>query len=173
MITCRVHRDDALEGQEPFDPSTVQVARRARARLWLDVVAPTAEEPLRLQEAFGLHGPSLEDSSRREQRAEVGFHATSIFPIRAVGFVDNIRDLLTSAFESELAQVSNRLSVVMKQLTSWAAIILVPTLIAGIHEMDFQHIPELGARWGFPTARGATVVSGPGRHRMVERRDLL
>ena len=47
-------------------------------------------------------------------------------------FIDNVRELLTAALEAYLSQVSNRLNQVMKQLTSWGAIILVPTLIAPV-----------------------------------------
>ena len=47
--------------------------------------------------------------------------------IRMAELSDNVRDLLTSARELQLAQVANRQNVVMKQLTAWAAIILIPT----------------------------------------------
>jgi len=65
---------------------------------------------------------------------------------------DNVRDLLTSARELQLAQVANRQNVVTKQLTSWAAIILIPTLIAGIYGMNFRHMPELDWKFGYPFA---------------------
>jgi magnesium transporter len=63
--------------------------------------------------------------------------------LRATDFVDSLRDILTSVLEASLAVISNRLNEVMKSLTSWAAIILVPTLIAGIYGMNFRHMPEL------------------------------
>jgi magnesium transporter len=71
---------------------------------------------------------------------------------------DNVRDLLTSARELQLAQLSNRLNVVMKQLSAWAAIILIPTLIAGIYGMNFRHMPELGWTFGYPFALGLMVA---------------
>lgn len=93
--------------------------------------------------------------------------------IRAVEFIDNIRDLLTSALESQLAQVSNRLNVVMKQVTSWAAIILIPTLIAGIYGMNFQHMPELSWKVGYPLALGMMGASSFALYRVFHRRDWL
>jgi magnesium transporter len=93
--------------------------------------------------------------------------------IRASEFIDNIRDLLTSALESQLAQVSNRLNVVMKHLTAWAAIILVPTLIAGIYGMNFEHMPELSWRIGYPVALGTMVVSGAILYTLFKKRDWL
>jgi magnesium transporter len=80
--------------------------------------------------------------------------------IRVLDFVDNVRELLTAALEAHLSQVSNRLNMVMKQLTSWAAIILVPTLIAGIYGMNFRHMPELNWLLGYPFALGLMAASG-------------
>ena len=93
--------------------------------------------------------------------------------IRATEFVDNIRDLLTSALESQLAQVSNRLNVVMKHLTAWAAIVLVPTLIAGIYGMNFRDMPELSWSYGYPLAIGTMVLSGAVLYLIFKRRDWL
>ncbi len=93
--------------------------------------------------------------------------------IRSTELVDNIRDLLTSALESQLAQVSNRLNVVMKHLTAWAGIILVPTLIAGIYGMNFRYMPELSWRIGYPMALGMMAVSAAALYLVFKRRDWL
>ncbi len=93
--------------------------------------------------------------------------------IRSIEFVDNIRDLLTSALESQLAQVSNRLNVVMKQVTSWAAIILLPTLIAGIYGMNFRDMPELSWKIGYPMALGLMALSALFLFRTFKKRDWL
>ena len=93
--------------------------------------------------------------------------------IRSIEFADNIRDLLTTALEAQLAQVSNRLNVIMKQLTSWAAIILIPTLIAGIYGMNFDHMPELSWHYGYVFALGVMVVSMFLLYRAFKKRDWL
>jgi magnesium transporter len=93
--------------------------------------------------------------------------------LRATDYVDNIRDLLSSALEANLSVISNRLNEVMKQLTSWAAIILVPTLIAGIYGMNFIHMPELRWRYGYPYALSLMAVSGFLLYRMFKKRDWL
>ncbi|HEV8089685.1 MAG TPA: magnesium and cobalt transport protein CorA [Actinomycetota bacterium] len=77
--------------------------------------------------------------------------------IRVFELADNIRDVLTSLLELRVAQVANHLNVVMKKLTAWAGILLVPTLIAGIYGMNFRNMPELGWRFGYA---GALVVMG-------------
>jgi magnesium transporter len=79
--------------------------------------------------------------------------------IRTLEFIENVRELLTAALQAHASQVGNRLNVVMKQLTSWAAIILVPTLIAGIYGMNFRHMPELHWLLGYPFALGLMAVS--------------
>jgi magnesium transporter len=93
--------------------------------------------------------------------------------IRTMEFADTIRDLLTSALEANLSQVSNRLNVIMKQLTSWAGIVLVPTLIAGIYGMNFLHMPELHWRYGYAYALGLMAVSMFLLYRVFKKRDWL
>lgn len=93
--------------------------------------------------------------------------------IRTVEFVDNLRDVLTSALEAHLAQQSNRLNEVMKALTSWGAIILVPTLIAGIYGMNFRRMPELNWVFGYPFALGLMVVAAGALYSMFKRRGWL
>jgi len=82
--------------------------------------------------------------------------------IRTLEFVDSIRDLLTTALEAQLSQVSNRMNEIMKKLTSWAAIILIPTLIAGIYGMNFQYIPELQTRYGYFITMGGMALLSAG-----------
>jgi magnesium transporter len=93
--------------------------------------------------------------------------------IRTVELVDNIRDLLTSMLEVRIAQVANHLNEVMKKLTGWAAIILVPTLIAGIYGMNFQNMPELSWRVGYPLALGLMGLSALILYRMFKKREWL
>jgi len=59
------------------------------------------------------------------------------------------RELLTSALEANLLLSSVRQNEVMKKLGAWAAILAVPTAIAGIYGMNFQNMPELHWRYGY------------------------
>jgi magnesium transporter len=93
--------------------------------------------------------------------------------LRATDFLDGIRDILASALEANLAVVSNRLNEVMKSLSSWAAIILVPTLIAGIYGMNFVHMPELNWLLGYPFALALMVISGVTLYAVFKRRGWL
>jgi magnesium transporter len=93
--------------------------------------------------------------------------------LRATDFLDGIRDILATALEANLSVVSNRLNEVAKSLTSWAAIILVPTLIAGVYGMNFRHMPELDWLFGYPFALGLMLTSGLILFAAFKRRDWL
>lgn len=93
--------------------------------------------------------------------------------IRVTELVDNIRDLLTSLLEVRLAQAANRLNENMKQMTAWAGIVLVPTLIAGIYGMNFVHMPELRWAFGYPFAMGVMALSALALYVAFKRRGWL
>jgi magnesium transporter len=93
--------------------------------------------------------------------------------LRVTDFIDSIRDLLSSALDAHLSVVSTRLNEVMKQLTAWASIILVPTLIAGVYGMNFQHMPELGWLFGYPFALGVMAASALLLYRSFRKRGWL
>jgi len=62
------------------------------------------------------------------------------------------RELLTSVLEANLALVSVNQNEVIKRISSVAAIVAVPTFIASIYGMNFEHMPELDWRFGYPLA---------------------
>lgn len=93
--------------------------------------------------------------------------------IRVVELADNIRDLLTSLLEVRVAQAANRLNDIMKRVTSWGAVILVPTLVAGIYGMNFRHMPELGWRLGYPVALITMFAAAAGVWWFFRRKDWL
>jgi magnesium transporter len=93
--------------------------------------------------------------------------------IRVVELADNIRDLLTSLLEVRVAQAANRLNDIMKRVTSWGAVILVPTLVAGIYGMNFRHMPELSWRLGYPVALITMFAAAAGVWWFFRRKDWL
>lgn len=68
-------------------------------------------------------------------------------------------DILTSMVEIHLSSVSNSLNVTMKKVTSWGALILVPSLIASVFGMNFAYIPTLKSPAGFFLALFLMIVS--------------
>ena len=70
--------------------------------------------------------------------------------LRVAGRVDAFRDLLGSALQANLTQVTVRQNADMRRISAWVAILAVPTMIAGIYGMNFRHMPELSWRFGYP-----------------------
>lgn len=65
------------------------------------------------------------------------------------------RDLLLTALEANLTKVSIRQNEDMRKMSAYAAIIAVPTAIAGIYGMNFKHMPELESEYGYWIVLGA------------------
>ncbi|MBA2952768.1 magnesium/cobalt transporter CorA [Nocardioides sp. MAH-18] len=81
---------------------------------------------------------------------------------RAAETVDGLDSLLSSAFDAHLAQISVQQNDDMRKISAGAALIVVPTFIAGVYGMNFHHMPELGWTFGYPFALllMATVAGG-------------
>src|ERR1700730_14736290 len=93
--------------------------------------------------------------------------------LRVTDWIETQRDLLTGLLEADLAVVSNRLNQVMKRMTSWGAILLGSTLIAGIYGMNFKNIPELNWTFGYPLALGSMLALTILLYTWFKRRDWL
>ncbi len=70
--------------------------------------------------------------------------------IRVHEQLEGFRELLTSVLTANLTQVSVRQNEDMRKISAWVAIAAVPTMIAGIYGMNFEHMPELGWSIGYP-----------------------
>jgi magnesium transporter len=64
--------------------------------------------------------------------------------------IDNLREVLAFAFEASLLSGQSQETAIAKKLASWAAILAVPTAVAGIYGMNFEDMPELRAAFGYP-----------------------
>ncbi|MBA2607606.1 MAG: magnesium/cobalt transporter CorA [Actinobacteria bacterium] len=93
--------------------------------------------------------------------------------LRAVDTIDSHRELMGNAVDAHLAIISNRMNDVMKRMTSWGALLLGATLIAGIYGMNFQHMPELGWKYGYPFALGLMLTLTVVGYSYFRRRDWL
>jgi magnesium transporter len=89
---------------------------------------------------FALIHPEIRDYFR-----DVNDHL-----IRARDQLDAMRDLLASSLQANLTQVGVRQNEDMRKISAWVAIAAVPTAIAGIYGMNFEHMPELRWELGYP-----------------------
>ncbi|GAB4066634.1 magnesium/cobalt transporter CorA [Angustibacter speluncae] len=112
----------------------------------------------------------LLEPARRLARDEVAYVAPSARPFfadildhlaRVVDHVESYDRLLTDVLSAHLAQVSVQQNADMRKISAWVAIAAVPTMLAGIWGMNFEHMPELPQVWGYPAALALMVtVSG-------------
>jgi magnesium transporter len=68
-------------------------------------------------------------------------------------------ELLNSILQAHLAQVTVAQNEDMRKITAWAAVIAVPTMVCGVYGMNFDNMPELHWRFGYPLVIGAIAVS--------------
>jgi magnesium transporter len=78
--------------------------------------------------------------------------------IRINEHVDTLRELLTGALEAHLSLTAVSQNDAMKKLAGWAAIIGVPTMVAGVYGMNFKFMPELEWRYGYPAVMASMAV---------------
>ena len=92
--------------------------------------------------------------------------------LRTAEWTDSLRDLVNSILETNLVIQSNRLNVITKKVTGWAAIIAVPTLITGYFGMNVPY-PGFSERAGFVTSIATIVVAGLVLYLIFKRKDWL
>ena len=72
--------------------------------------------------------------------------------------LDGLRDMVITALAVNLAMITLEDNKVAKRLASYAALVAVPTLIAGVYGMNFENMPELKWKYGYPMALGLMAV---------------
>ena len=100
--------------------------------------------------------------------------------LRAADTIDGQDRLLTDVLQANVARVSVQQSAVavrqnedMRKISAWAAIALVPTAIAGIYGMDFEHMPELQWEYGYFLVLGVIATVCLALHRLFTRNGWL
>ena len=83
------------------------------------------------------------------------------------------RELLTSILEANLALLGVKQNEVIRGISAWAAIIAVPTFMASIWGMNFEHMPELPKPWGYPMALALMAVAVLALYRFFKRIEWL
>ena len=82
-------------------------------------------------------------------------------------------ELLNSILQANLAQATVAQNEDMRKITSWAAIIAVPTAVCGIYGMNFEHMPELQWKYGYPAVLTGIAVVCFAIHRTLKRNGWL
>ncbi len=125
------------------EPSTIRRIFRLRRqfRRFMRIVGPMEEVCERLTHT---ELPVIDPSAR------IWFRDVLDHVRRALARMNGLRDTLASIVETASLLEQHRQGDMTRQLASWAAILAVPTAIAGIYGMNFDYMPELHSRWGYP-----------------------
>ena len=78
---------------------------------------------------------------------------------RVESLVAGLREIMTSVFEASSLLEQQRQGAITRQLASWAAILAVPTAIAGIYGMNFKNMPELKTEHGYYVVLGVIATA--------------
>ena len=92
--------------------------------------------------------------------------------LRAADWTDSLRDLVTSILETNLTVQGNRMGVITKKVSSWAAIIAVPTLITGYYGMNVPY-PGFDKKMGFTISIVAMAIAALALYITFKRKDWL
>ena len=92
--------------------------------------------------------------------------------LRAAEWTDGLRDLVTSILETNLAIQGNRMNIITKKVTGWAAIIAVPTLITGFFGMNVPY-PGFGEKAGLAASIATIALAGLLLYLVFKRKDWL
>jgi magnesium transporter len=87
--------------------------------------------------------------------------------------IENLDQLLSTAFDAHLARISVDQNEDMRKISAWVAIAGVMTLIAGVYGMNFQEMPELGWKYGYPYALGLMALSSGYLYRVFKKSGWL
>lgn len=113
-----------------------------------------AEDPLVPVMQEIVKGRVAECGSTREYFRDVLDHL-----LRVDEQVDAHNELLNSVLTAHLALLGKQQNEDMRKISAWAAIIAVPTAIAGIYGMNFDHMPELHSILGYPLVLGVMAIA--------------
>ncbi|MEU1512641.1 magnesium and cobalt transport protein CorA [Streptomyces sp. NPDC005811] len=94
-----------------------------------------------------------------EPEIQAYFRDVSDHLLRATEQIAAFDELLNSILQAHLAQVTVAQNEDMRKITAWAAVIAVPTMVCGVYGMNFDHMPELHWRFGYPLVIGVISVA--------------
>ncbi|WP_405858278.1 magnesium/cobalt transporter CorA [Streptomyces sp. NBC_01515] len=135
-------------------------------------------ELLELKRAVVPLSRPLEELATRPMRVigpeiQAYFRDVSDHLLRAKEQIASFDELLNSILQAHLAQVTVAQNEDMRKITAWAAVIAVPTMVCGVYGMNFDHMPELHWRFGYPLVIGVIIVACLALYRGFRRNGWL
>jgi len=100
------------------------------------------------------------------------FQDTYDHVLRATEWTESLRDLVSTVLETNISIQGNRMNLIMKKVTSWAAIIAVPTAITGFFGQNLEFF-GFGTAWGVWMSIGLIVAASVSLYAVFRSRDWL
>ena len=140
-----------IRGAKDSDIRKLYRQRRDLLRIHT-VISPLAEICRRL---------ATMEMSNVDKNARPYFSVVADRVLRVDELINGLREALAFAFEASLMIAQTQQNDITRRLASWAAILAVPTAVAGIYGMNFEFMPELKSPWGYPvTLAGIFTACG-------------
>jgi len=92
--------------------------------------------------------------------------------MRVADWIDSLRDLVTTLLETNLTIQGNRMNLIMKKVTSWAAIIAVPTAVTGFYGQNVPY-PGFGDQFGLWSSMVLMIGGSVGLYLAFKKNDWL
>jgi magnesium transporter len=134
--------EDSVLGANPSQDQMTRIYQLRRDLLRLRNAAVPLVEVCRRLEQPGLPGI---DAAMQPLFRDVSDHIR-----RVQEEIESLREVLAFAFEASLMRGQSQQTEITRKLAAWAAILAVPTAVAGIYGMNFEVMPELHSRYGYP-----------------------
>jgi magnesium transporter len=142
--------EDAVFGESYSRVTTAQLYRLQRELVEIKrVISPLVEICSRLARF---------DHEAIPEATHVYFRDVYDHVVHANEMADTLRELLGTTLGANFSLISITQNEVMKRFAGWAAIIAVPTMVAGIYGMNFEHMPELHQPVSYPLMLAGTVA---------------
>jgi magnesium transporter len=164
--------------QEDIDEVETEVFAEHGARADPGRIYQLKRELIELKRAVVPLGRPLEELAVRPIRVvdpeiQAYFRDVSDHLLRAVEQIASFDELLNSILQAHLAQVTVAQNEDMRKITAWAAIVAVPTMVCGMYGMNFDHMPELGWRYGYGMVIGVISLACLALYRGFRRNGWL
>ncbi|MGW4975813.1 magnesium/cobalt transporter CorA [Streptomyces mirabilis] len=162
VVDDYVHVTDSV--QEDIDQVEADVFAENGARADAGRIYQLKRELLELKRAVVPLARPVQELATRPIRViapeiQAYFRDVSDHLLRVTEQIAAFDELLNSILQAHLAQVTVAQNEDMRKITAWAAVIAVPTMVCGLYGMNFDHMPELHWRFGYPIVIGVITLA--------------
>jgi len=141
--------DRIFAGSSPRENVEALYALKQKLGVFRHAVAPLLEA---VNNLYGARAPKV-CAEMKDYFRDIADHL-----LRLNQTIESIRDTIATAIAVNLSMISLQENETMKRLAAYGALVAVPTMIAGIYGMNFEHMPELGWKYGYWTVIAVMVA---------------